>query len=344
MSNIYLGDVNISNYVSKSGGELYNGATLKFTQYGSRHITISGNNIIADMSNDIGTWAGSFLTLLDPVSATELIGWYGNTEGLIYMYMGGTYSNPYMYISKSGDIWFKNIPTVNGASLITTNDLDSAINNFKTKVKGSAESTYREGNVNITPANLGITVVNNTADSNKSVKYATSAGSATKATQDGSGNNIVNTYATKSQLSSYATTSQLSNYVSNSALSSTLASYCKMDILYCNTVTLTRDASHTCTLTRSYDFSSELLYVCINKLNSIGGIVDGGSGYGDTYYGSSFIISSPVTVGVLSSVANTGNATTLKVDGSNKVIITTPDSRNYTGETITLLILAIPKT
>lgn len=94
-----------------------------------------------------------------------------------------------------------------------------------TRVKGSAESTYREGDVNITPANLGITVVNNTADSNKSVKYATSAGSATKATQDGSGNNIVNTYATKSQLSSYATTSQLSNYVSNSALSSTLSSY-----------------------------------------------------------------------------------------------------------------------
>jgi len=49
-------------------------------------------------------------------------------------------------------------------------------------VKGNAETTYRTGQVNITPANLGITVVNNTADANKSVKYAISAGSATSAT------------------------------------------------------------------------------------------------------------------------------------------------------------------
>lgn len=121
-----------------------------------------------------------------------------------------------------------------------------------TRVKGSAESTYREGDVNITPANLGITVVNNTKDANKSVKYATSAGSATKATQDGSGNNIVNTYATKSQLSSYATTSQLSNYVSNSALSSTLASYAtKNDLSSMSGVSITNIYDGTDTLTES---------------------------------------------------------------------------------------------
>ncbi len=62
-------------------------------------------------------------------------------------------------------------------------------------VKGNAESSYRTGNVNITAANIGLGNVNNTADANKSVNYATSAG---KATNDGSGNNIVNTYAKKS--------------------------------------------------------------------------------------------------------------------------------------------------
>lgn len=77
-----------------------------------------------------------------------------------------------------------------------------------TRVKGSAESTYREGDVNITPANLGITVVNNTKDANKSVKYATSAGSATKATQDGNGNNIANTYATMSQVTTMMATNK----------------------------------------------------------------------------------------------------------------------------------------
>ncbi len=43
-------------------------------------------------------------------------------------------------------------------------------------VKGNAESSYRTGNVNITPASIGLGNVNNTADSNKSVNYAASAG------------------------------------------------------------------------------------------------------------------------------------------------------------------------
>ena len=51
--------------------------------------------------------------------------------------------------------------------------------NTVTGIKGNEETSYRTGNINITPANLGITVVNNTADSAKSVKYAASAGSCT---------------------------------------------------------------------------------------------------------------------------------------------------------------------
>ena len=74
----------------------------------------------------------------------------------------------------------------NSSSISTINSKLSGIEsgaqkNTVTGVKGSSESSYRTGNINITPANLGITVVNNTADSNKSVKYATSAGSATTA-------------------------------------------------------------------------------------------------------------------------------------------------------------------
>ena len=45
-----------------------------------------------------------------------------------------------------------------------------------TGVKGSAESEYRRGNVNITAENVGLGSVDNTADSAKSVKYAASAG------------------------------------------------------------------------------------------------------------------------------------------------------------------------
>lgn len=45
-----------------------------------------------------------------------------------------------------------------------------------TGVKGAAETDYKTGNVNITPEDIGLGNVNNTADSEKSVKYAGSAG------------------------------------------------------------------------------------------------------------------------------------------------------------------------
>lgn len=50
--------------------------------------------------------------------------------------------------------------------------------NTITGVKGNAETGYRTGNVNITPANIGLGNVDNTADVNKSVNYATTASNA----------------------------------------------------------------------------------------------------------------------------------------------------------------------
>lgn len=50
--------------------------------------------------------------------------------------------------------------------------------NTVTGVKGSNENSYRTGNINITKANIGLSNVDNTKDSDKSVKYATNAGSA----------------------------------------------------------------------------------------------------------------------------------------------------------------------
>ncbi|MBO5483640.1 MAG: hypothetical protein J5979_00340 [Lachnospiraceae bacterium] len=64
-------------------------------------------------------------------------------------------------------------------------------------VKGNAESVYRKGNVNITPADIGLGNVNNTADANKNVKHADTA---TKATQDNDGKQINTTYAKKTEL------------------------------------------------------------------------------------------------------------------------------------------------
>ena len=66
-----------------------------------------------------------------------------------------------------------------------------------TGVKGSAETVYRRGNVNITKENIGLDNVDNTADSEKRVSYATSAGSAdsaTKASNDSANQKITSTY------------------------------------------------------------------------------------------------------------------------------------------------------
>lgn len=58
--------------------------------------------------------------------------------------------------------------------------------NTVTGIKGSSESSYRTGNVNITKDNIGLGNVDNTKDSDKSVKYSTNAGSASNSdTVDG---------------------------------------------------------------------------------------------------------------------------------------------------------------
>lgn len=94
-----------------------------------------------------------------------------------------TYDNSSSNLSSTtlqGAIDELNISINNNTNKLNTIE-SGAQKNTVTGIKGSSESNYRTGNVNITPANLGITVVNNTADSNKSVKYATSAGSANTA-------------------------------------------------------------------------------------------------------------------------------------------------------------------
>lgn len=68
-----------------------------------------------------------------------------------------------------------------------------------TGIKGSAETTFRRGNVNITPENLGIMVVNNTEDSKKRVLSAY---------EDGEGNNISHTYATQAMVDQSISTLQ----------------------------------------------------------------------------------------------------------------------------------------
>lgn len=93
---------------------------------------------------------------------------------------------------------------------LSTNDFT---NEYKSKVDSALQS-FTETDPTVpawakaankptyTAAEIGLGNVDNTADSTKSVKYATSAGSATKATQDADGNVISETYMKKNQASS----------------------------------------------------------------------------------------------------------------------------------------------
>lgn len=89
-----------------------------------------------------------------------------------------------------------------------------------TGVKGNAETTYRIGNVNITPANIGLGNVNNTSDANKPVSTAQQTAinvALTNATQhtDTLKNNLIdgNVIPYQSHMANIATTDSLGNTI-----------------------------------------------------------------------------------------------------------------------------------
>lgn len=119
--------------VSKAGDTLSDGATLKFSTYGTRFITISGNSISADMSNETGGWSGTFASVKDPSGATtSMLGWFGGATGLTHIFMGGTYSDPFMKFTNDGQFTFKKTPKVGTASLALASEVSTALSTAKT--------------------------------------------------------------------------------------------------------------------------------------------------------------------------------------------------------------------
>lgn len=110
----------------KSGGTMNDGATIKLSTYGSRFVTLSGNSITADMSNETGGWAGNFAAVKDPSGATtSMLGWYGSATGLNHIYMGGTYSDPFLKFTPQGQFTFKNTPRVGTKDIALKSDIPS---------------------------------------------------------------------------------------------------------------------------------------------------------------------------------------------------------------------------
>ncbi len=133
-----------------SGGEMTNNATIKFSAYGNRFVTISGNSIVADMSKTTGGWAGSFASVKDPVgNDTTMLGWYGDPGGLNYIYMGGTYSSPGMKMTKGGEFTFAKPVAVGNPTEDTTTSVqadtvgarNAKINSITSKIKDNTNNT-----------------------------------------------------------------------------------------------------------------------------------------------------------------------------------------------------------
>lgn len=128
----------LSDKLSKSSNNTLNAnVTIKLNTYGTRFITLSGNSIDADMSNETGGWAGNFASVKDPSgTVTTMLGWYGSASGLTHIFMGGTYNDPALKMTGAGEFTFKTTPKVGTVDVALSNhNHDSAYD-----AKGSASS------------------------------------------------------------------------------------------------------------------------------------------------------------------------------------------------------------
>ena len=95
--------------------ELSNASTLKLALYGTRFLTINGNNLTFDVSADTGGWAISMADIIagngTAKAATTMLGAYGGPSGLNWIYMGGAYDNPWFKLA-GGVAYFSSTPYV----------------------------------------------------------------------------------------------------------------------------------------------------------------------------------------------------------------------------------------
>ena len=162
--------------IKGNGTELasYDGSAAKTVNIaGSGAVTVS-----ADAS------AGSIVVSSTDSKVTSVDNHYAPTGTTTKSASGGTVTDITNSSSGTNVVTGVTMDAKGHVTGVTSLALKSTNKQTITGVKGSAESSFRTGNVNLTPANLGITVVNNTADANKNVasagKLTTDAGSATK--------------------------------------------------------------------------------------------------------------------------------------------------------------------
>ena len=140
------------------GGTITDGGSITLSTYGTRKVVLTGNSISADMSAETGGWAGNFASVKDPAGdTTPMLGWYGNGSGLIHIFMGGAYNDPYMKMTKAGQFTFKNTPKVGTTNVALTSDIPtttSALTNNSDFATNASVDTKISNLVNSAPEAL----------------------------------------------------------------------------------------------------------------------------------------------------------------------------------------------
>lgn len=133
--------------------------------------TASGTPVVATLSNNAIKKLGATNTSLNLTNDTTNKTGYVSNEGIYYI---ATTSFRFAGLSFNTGDW-----------LISTGNAWTKIDNTDavTGVKGNKESVFRTGNVIISPANIGLGNVDNTADKDKSVSHAKTSESATTASK-----------------------------------------------------------------------------------------------------------------------------------------------------------------
>ncbi len=92
-----------SSFLLKSGGTMNAEAEIKFDFYAGKRVLRIKEGLHWDMSNTNSGYANVYAIHTDPTGASHTgMGIYGDTNGLKYFYLGGSYTSPWMVLTPSG--------------------------------------------------------------------------------------------------------------------------------------------------------------------------------------------------------------------------------------------------
>ena len=98
-------DTKLSAYLPLAGGTMNDDAEIKFSFYGGQRVFRIHEGLCWDMSNASGGYANIYARHIDPAGASYTgMGVYGEANGLIYFYLGGSHASPWMVLTPSGNV------------------------------------------------------------------------------------------------------------------------------------------------------------------------------------------------------------------------------------------------